>query len=122
MTTKPPVRVVATPHFARTFKRLRKKYRHIETDLKPLVEQLQQGETPGDQIQGTGYTVYKERLPSTDAQRGKSGGYRVIYYMKTQNFIYLIEIYPKSEREDISSAELSALLTEVQTELSGDNE
>jgi mRNA-degrading endonuclease RelE of RelBE toxin-antitoxin system len=53
--------------------------------LKTLVNQLEQGETPGDQIQGTGHSVYKVRLPNTDAQRGKSGGYRVIYYLKTSS-------------------------------------
>ena len=122
MTNNPRVHVVATPHFERQFKRLRKKYRHIQADLKPLVERLEQGETPGDQIPGTGYTVYKERLPSTDSQRGKSGGYRVIYYVRTKDFIFLVEIYPKSEREDISALELRQLVEEVAAELEADDE
>lgn len=122
MTSSPSVRVVATPHFERQFKRLRKKYPHIQTDLAPLIEQLQQGATPGDQIQGTGFTVYKERLANTDAQRGKSGGYRVIYYLRTKDFVFLVEIYPKSEKEDISALELRQLIQEVADELESDDE
>ncbi|MCC6801623.1 MAG: type II toxin-antitoxin system RelE/ParE family toxin [Anaerolineae bacterium] len=118
MTNEPSVRVVATPHFNRSFKRLRKKYRRIEGDLKPFIAQLERGETPGDQIQRVKLTVYKARIPSTDAQRGKSGGYRVIYYLKMVDFIFLVDIYPKSERADISTGELHHLIEEVEAEFS----
>lgn len=88
MTNEPSVRVVATPHFNRTFKRLRKKYPHIEADLHPLVHQLERGDTPGDQIQRVQFTVYKVRIPNSDARRGKRGGYRVIYYLQKADFIF----------------------------------
>ena len=116
MTNEPSVRVVATPHINRNFKRLRKKYRQIEKDLRPLVDQLSQGETPGDQVQGAKFTVYKVRVPNSDAQRGKSGGYRVIYYVQTNTFIFLVDIYAKSEREDISADELKKLVEEIEAE------
>lgn len=45
--------------FKRQLQRLSRKYRHIRLDVQPLVSQLEAGETPGDQITGTGYTVYK---------------------------------------------------------------
>lgn len=122
MTNEPAVRVVPTPHFEQQYKRLRKKYRHIGDDLKPLIERLERGETPGDQVQGTRFTVYKARIASTDAQRGKSGGYRVIYYLRTKDFIFLIEIYPKSERVDVSGAELRQIIEEVEAELGSDDE
>ncbi len=49
-------------------------------DLNPVLIQLEAGETPGDRIQGLGsYRVYKARIRNSDAQRGKSGGYRVVY-------------------------------------------
>ncbi|MES9829213.1 MAG: hypothetical protein ABW201_13175 [Candidatus Thiodiazotropha sp.] len=44
--------------FKRQLKRLNRKYRRIRSDVEPLISQLEAGETPGDQIQGTGYTVY----------------------------------------------------------------
>lgn len=65
--------------FQKAIKRLRKKYPRIRDDVQPLINQLSLGETPGDQIQATGYTVYKVRLSNRDTKRGKSGGYRVIY-------------------------------------------
>ncbi len=116
MTSKPSLTVLPTAHFRRVFKRLRKKYRHANDDLQELVKQLEQGETPGDQIQGVGSTIYKVRVANTDSQRGKSGGYRVIYYLRTMNLIYLVDIYVKSEREDISSDELRRLIQEVESE------
>lgn len=107
------VEVVPTAHFRREFKRLRKKYRRIQTDLQPLIEQLQQGETPGDPIQGVGYTVYKVRVRNSDTQRGKSGGYRVVYYVQTETFVFLLDIYAKSEQEDISVEALARLIDEL---------
>lgn len=66
--------VVATPHFARVIKRLRKKYAHIQDDLAPIINALQSGETPGDQLQGVGVPIFKVRAPNQDARSGKSGG------------------------------------------------
>lgn len=57
---------------------------------------------------------------SSDRQRGKSSGYRVIYYLKTTSFIFLVEIYPKSEREDISAQELRLLVEAVEAETDSD--
>jgi len=116
MTNKPSVEVVATPHFARVIKRLRKKYAHIQDDLTPLITALQSGETLGDQIQGVGVPIFKVRVPNRDSQSGKSGGYRVIYYLKTKTFVFLIDIYTKTERQDISAAEIKSLLDELRTE------
>jgi mRNA-degrading endonuclease RelE of RelBE toxin-antitoxin system len=117
MTNKPhPVRVIAGDSFIRKLKRLHKKFPHIADDVQPVTDQLQRGETPGDQIPNVGYTVYKVRIPNRDAKRGKSGGYRVIYYLKTKTNIFLIAIYAKSESEDISAEELRKLIQEVSAE------
>lgn len=116
MTNESPVRVVPAPHFRRAFKKLRKKYPHIGDDIQPLLEQLEQSETPGDRIQGLNAVIYKVRVPNRDAQRGKSGGYRVIYYLHTETFIFLVEIYSKSEREDISIEELSEIVEALEIE------
>lgn len=37
----------------RQLKRLRKKCRRIQSDLQPLLDELQAGATPGDQVKGT---------------------------------------------------------------------
>lgn len=116
MTNEPPVEVVATPHFVRVVKRLRKKYSHIQDDLNPIINALQRGETPGDQLQGVGVPIFKVRAPNRDSQSGKSGGYRLLYYLKTQAFVFLIDIYTKTERQDISAAEVKLLIDEIEAE------
>ena len=63
--------------FKRQLKRLARRYRQIKSDIKPIIDALIEGETPGDQITGTGYTLYKVRAKNSGSQRGKSGGYRV---------------------------------------------
>ena len=98
--------------FKRQLKRLSRKYRRIRSDLQPFIEQLQAGKTPGDQIQGTGHTVYKVRLANSDAQRGKSGGYRVIYYLKRQDDILLITLYSKTEQADIETDDVIRIIQE----------
>ncbi len=71
------------------------------------------GEIPGDQVQSTGYTVYKVRLPNCDAQRGKSGGYRVIYYIQIPQHIILLTIYSKSERSDTGMDAIQNIISDV---------
>lgn len=39
--------------------------------------------------------------------RGKSGGYRVVYYTYIGNTIYMITIYDKAQQENLSSGELN---------------
>ena len=110
---KPPVEVTPSPWFVRRLKKLHKRYRHIRQDTEPLIEQLRGGETPGNHVQAKGYTIYKVRLPNRDARRGKSGGYRVIYYLLTKNRVILLTIYAKSDRNDISLDEIRAILADL---------
>lgn len=67
-----PITLNYSAAFLRQVKHLRKKYRRIQSDLQPLLDKLQAGATPGDQVQGTRYTAYKVRLPNSDARRGTS--------------------------------------------------
>ena len=100
------VKVTLSPDFLRDLKRLRKKYPRVRADVQDLIDQIQNGATPGDQMQGVGYPVYKARVASTDMKRGKSGGFRVIYYVVIEEQVVLLTIYTKTQREDISSAEI----------------
>jgi mRNA-degrading endonuclease RelE of RelBE toxin-antitoxin system len=107
---KPPVQINFSSRFRRDIKHLAKKYRHVNDDLRPLVTQLEQGLTPGDQVRGIGYTVYKVRIPNSDVEKGKSGGYGVIFYVQTDQAVVLATIYSKSERDDISDDELRRII------------
>ena len=102
MTDSAPIQIVASPDFKTQTRKLSKRYHNLQTDLQPLLDQLIQGETPGDRIQGIQSIVYKVRLKNSNAKKGKSGGYRIIYYLKSQDNILLVTLYSKSDRTDIA--------------------
>ena len=61
----------------------------------------------GDLIKGGG-GIRKMRFAASG--RGKSGGVRVIYYWaKAKDRIYLLLIYPKSRKDDLTDQETSIL-------------
>lgn len=108
------VQIELSSRFRRNLRSLSKRYRKIRSDLQTLIEQLQAGELPGDRIPGVQFEVYKVRVKNSDSQRGKSGGYRVIYYVKTSDFVILAAIYSKSEQDDIAVEEIEDILSEFQ--------
>ena len=97
--------------FKHQLKRLSRRYRRIRFDIQPIVEQLEAGDTPGDQIQCPGYTVYKVRARNSAAERGKRGGYRIIYYLETEIDILLITIYSKTDQSDIKPDEIRRIIS-----------
>jgi mRNA-degrading endonuclease RelE of RelBE toxin-antitoxin system len=99
--------VIIEPTFERRIKKLKKRYPRILDAVYPLIDELEQGHTPGDRLQGIPQLVYKVRLPNPDAQRGKSGGYRVIYYLQTADRTSLLLIYSKSDTTDIPNEEIA---------------
>ena len=46
------------------------------------------------------------------ARRGKSGGFRVIYYVQLSDLVTLLTIYSKTDDTDISIAEIRQLAME----------
>ena len=106
--------IIPTNTFLRAAKRLRRKYRHIDEDIAELSHLLLPNPHAGDAVPGFEDTVYKMRVPSRDMKRGKSGGYRVIYYLVTNpELIYLLTIYAKAQKEDIATGEIRQLLNEL---------
>ncbi|NEO26193.1 MAG: type II toxin-antitoxin system RelE/ParE family toxin [Kamptonema sp. SIO4C4] len=112
-----PRQIELTPRFKRDIRTLAKRYRNIRSDLQPLIEQLQTRELPGDRISGTNYTLFKVRLKNSDIQKGKSAGYRVIYYLKNQEQIILITIYSKSDISDLDTATLENVIAQYDSPL-----
>ena len=90
--------------------------RAIDT-VDSLLDQLERDQRPGDRVPGVGYTVYKVRLPNRAARRGKSGGFRVIYYAQLSDRVILLTIYSKTDQNDISSAEIRDLVREAEQEI-----
>ncbi|MHC5734684.1 type II toxin-antitoxin system RelE/ParE family toxin [Nostoc sp.] len=95
-----------TPPFKRRLKTLTKRYRQIQIDIQPIIDQLQAGNFIGDQIYGIDLTVFKVRAKNSDIPTGKSGGYRVIYQVVSPEFVLLLLIYAKSDQADVSLEEI----------------
>lgn len=108
------IEVIPLERFRREYKRLRKKYQRLQETVQALVEQLQAGELPGELLQDVREkTIYKVRLPNKDAGKGKSGGFRLIYYVWTEEGILLLSIYAKSDRENLTSAEIRQMIDDL---------
>ncbi|GCL35360.1 hypothetical protein N9414_12041 [Sphaerospermopsis reniformis] len=116
MQSEPLIQIALTPRFQRDLRELAKRYRSIRSDIQPLIEQLQTGETPGDRISGLKYQVFKVRLKNSNIQKGKSGGYRVIYYVKTAQAIILTTIYSKSDISDVSNEIIEEAIAKYEEE------
>ncbi len=95
--------IVPTPTFQKDVKSLRKKYRHISSDLEELQAILAEDPFAGDAVKGLEKTIFKIRLASSDMGKGKSGSFRIIYYLvTTDKTISLLTIYAKAYKQTIS--------------------
>ncbi len=73
-----------------------------------LIHSLEENPTQGEPL---GKDCYKVRMAITSKGKGKSGGSRVITCVKIVNqTAYLLTIYDKSDKENISDKELDELL------------
>jgi mRNA-degrading endonuclease RelE of RelBE toxin-antitoxin system len=107
-------KIQTTNNFDCATRRLSRKYRRLPQDLAVLDTMLPANPQVGDSIPGFADTVFKVRLASSDMKKGKSGGFRVIYHLNegTQT-VTLLDIYAKSEQENLDLARLQAALAEL---------
>jgi mRNA-degrading endonuclease RelE of RelBE toxin-antitoxin system len=100
--------IIPTPPFAKELKALAKKYKSIGDDLRKLIKELDENPKLGTYL---GKDCYKIRMTISSKGKGKSGGARVITYVKVvHEKIYLLDIYDKSNSESISDKELMLLI------------
>lgn len=100
--------VIAIAPFEKQFKKLTKKYPNLRLSLNELIKDLEQNPIIGTSI---GRSFYKIRIVLPGKNSGKSGGARIITNVKiTQNQVYLVSIYDKSETNNISNEQLDKLL------------
>jgi mRNA-degrading endonuclease RelE of RelBE toxin-antitoxin system len=108
-----PTEIIVPAHFLKKLKKLAKKYPSVLKEFEKLSLQLKNDQRPGDKIPGIGRDVYKMRLANRSAKRGKSGGFRVIYYIKLTNRVVLVTIYSKTGQTNISPEKIRRILEEV---------
>ena len=95
-----------TRDFDRDIKRLKKRFRRIEEDLGDLVAEMRNNHIRGDFLPGYGLPIYKVRAANRSAGRGKRGGFRIVYYLQSRDFIIFLHIYSKSDQEDARKSEI----------------
>lgn len=89
-------------------KRLSRKYASFKNDLEPLQQLLIANPAFGVSL---GNNIYKIRLAIKSKGKGKSGGARIITFLKnSNNEIYLLTVYDKSEVENIDISYLKELV------------
>lgn len=107
--------ISATAHFSKQLKQLSKKYPSIKTDIAGLGVLLAEEPLMGVPI---GKNCFKIRLKITSKKTGKSGGARVITFVKVSaNQVVLIDIFDKSDIENVSDAYLKSLLSKIKDKI-----
>lgn len=75
-----------------------------------MIEKLEEDYNIGIDL---GSNLYKIRVKNSDIG-GKSGGYRVIYYTRlTNNRIYLLTIFSKTQKENIDVKNLKPIVDNI---------
>jgi len=91
---------------------LKKRFPKIDNDLDKLFSSLTTGKVIGARIREfKSFEIYKARLNNSSSKIGKSGGFRVIYYLKrSEEYILVLSIYSKTSRINISKKEILKIL------------
>ena len=104
-------RIEVSETFRHQLKRLAKKYLSLKNEYAGLIKSLEENPFLGTPI---GNNCYKIRIAIASKGKGKSGGARVITNIfVSAEIIYLLSIYDKSEKENLSEKELQKLLSEI---------
>ena len=103
--------VIATDPFERKLKRLAKKHKSIALDLASIFEELEENPTIGVYL---GKNCYKIRVAISSKGKGKSGGARIITYVRVvKNTVFLMDIFDKTEQSTITDKEIQILINSL---------
>lgn len=97
-------RIEATKQFQKDIKfyENKKHFTNIEEDVEPIINKIEKGEFPGDEIPGIRLQdnehSFKVRAANANTHQSEKDGYRIIYYViKDNNIVYLLTIYYKKD-------------------------
>jgi len=103
--------VLYTENFRKEAKRLAKKHASLKKDIEALIDSLEQNPIQGKSL---GKDCYKVRMAISSKGKGKSGGARVITCVLIEDTeVYLLTVFDKSEKENISDKELITLREQI---------
>lgn len=96
-------------------KRLAKRYPSVREDIGRELKLLDENgpdRRTDDEIPGFGGEVWKRRVKNSDNQKGKSGGYRLVYAV-FQEGIAVVTVYAKSDVADAPPGAIAAAMAEM---------
>ncbi len=97
-------------NFIKEAKRLAKKYPSLKEELAALFTSLEENPTQGTPL---GKDIYKIRLTIASKNKGKSGGARVLSFVKVvENTVLLFAIYSKGETDSLTDKQIKELIKE----------
>lgn len=100
--------VIVTEPFERKFRQLSKRYPSLPGDLAILIEELSKYPQTGISL---GKDCYKVRFAISSKGKGKSAGARLItYVLMVRKKVFLLDMYDKSDRINITDKELKLLI------------
>jgi mRNA-degrading endonuclease RelE of RelBE toxin-antitoxin system len=108
----PDYQIHQAPTFLASLNELTKRYPRAPANVNPALEALKQRPEAGSAIPGWHRTVWKLRINSTDIQRGKRFGFRLIYYLEGRT-IYPLLIYAKTNKSDVSDQAIMRALRAI---------
>lgn len=101
-------KIELTDNFKKEPKKLIKKYASLRGEIANLGKDLAERPTMGTPL---GNDVFKVRIPIASKNKGKSGGAKIISFVKIINeTVYLLSIYSKGSKDNITDKEIEELL------------
>jgi len=96
------------PKFEKSLKKLAKKYPSLKAEYINLIQSLKENPEQGKTL---GKNCFKIRLAIKSKGKGKSGGARVITnFVIADDTVFLLSIYDKADKENLTDKELKELL------------
>ena len=101
-------KIELSSNFKKEAKKLVKKYPSLKTELIKLFSELEKNPTLGIPL---GDNIYKIRLAIASKNKGKSGGARVLSFVKvTETSVLLFSIYNKGDIDNLTENEIKELI------------
>jgi mRNA-degrading endonuclease RelE of RelBE toxin-antitoxin system len=101
-------KIELSANFKKEAKKLTKRFPSLKQELTALFTELETNPTMGTPL---GNDIYKIRLAIASKNKGKSGGARVLSFVKkTATTVLLFSIYNKGDIDNLSDKEIQNLI------------
>ncbi len=92
-------KILFNENFRKNLKKLAKKHRSIDNDMLALIIELEKGNFAKAIKLKDRQNIYKTRVRSSNNNKGKSGGFRIVFEKKDKELVVLfIDVFVKSKR------------------------